>query len=82
MIGDGECDDENNNAACGYDGGDCCGPYVYTADCSECQCLGENMISKTSSGPFCVCSIDSAIGCKHTETGLCLNPKICFRKIN
>ncbi len=22
--GDGYCDDVNNNAACGYDGGDCC----------------------------------------------------------
>ncbi len=24
LIGDGECTAENNNAACGYDGGDCC----------------------------------------------------------
>ncbi|CAM9941869.1 unnamed protein product [Scytosiphon promiscuus] len=23
-LGDGVCDDANNNAACGYDGGDCC----------------------------------------------------------
>ena len=22
--GDGNCDDENNNKGCGYDGGDCC----------------------------------------------------------
>ncbi|CAN0454797.1 unnamed protein product, partial [Hapterophycus canaliculatus] len=27
-IGDGHCDDYNNNAECGYDGGDCC----------ECSC--------------------------------------------
>ena len=26
--GDGNCDDENNNKACGYDGGDCCGAKV------------------------------------------------------
>ncbi|CAN0333889.1 unnamed protein product, partial [Scytosiphon promiscuus] len=23
-MGDGRCDDENNNAECGFDGGDCC----------------------------------------------------------
>ena len=23
-IGDGYCDDDNNNEACQYDGGDCC----------------------------------------------------------
>ena len=22
--GDGNCDDDNNNEGCGYDGGDCC----------------------------------------------------------
>ena len=26
--GDGFCDDENNNAACAYDEGDCCGDSV------------------------------------------------------
>ena len=39
-IGDGECDDEHNNAGCGFDGGDCCGPDVNTAYCLECECLG------------------------------------------
>ncbi|CAN0164018.1 unnamed protein product, partial [Ectocarpus sp. 12 AP-2014] len=24
FISDGWCDEENNNAECGYDGGDCC----------------------------------------------------------
>ena len=27
-IGDGFCDDDTNNAACEYDGGDCCGDSV------------------------------------------------------
>ena len=63
-IGDGWCDDENNNAGCGYDGGDCCGPNIKTKYCTECQCLGENMISKASPGPFCSCSINDVIGCK------------------
>ena len=38
-IGDGYCDDENNNLLCGYDGGDCCGANVNTLYCSECLCL-------------------------------------------
>ena len=37
-IGDGWCDDENNNESCGFDGGDCCGPNVNTQYCTECIC--------------------------------------------
>ena len=37
--GDGFCDDENNNAACDFDGGDCCGDNVNMAVCTKCQCL-------------------------------------------
>ena len=40
-IGDGYCDDLTNNRECKYDGGDCCGSYINTQFCSECQCLGE-----------------------------------------
>ena len=35
---DGACDDENNNEACFFDGGDCCG-IVNTDWCTVCQCL-------------------------------------------
>ena len=38
-IQDGTCDDENNNANCDYDGGDCCGDNVDTSRCTQCQCL-------------------------------------------
>ena len=38
-IGDGWCDDENNNDGCNFDGGDCCGDNVNTQYCSECLCL-------------------------------------------
>ena len=38
-IGDGFCDDINNNLACDYDGGDCCGSDVKTQFCTECLCL-------------------------------------------
>merc|ERR1719228_1493538 len=38
-FGDSYCDDENNNADCGFDGGDCCGDDVNTTYCSACDCL-------------------------------------------
>merc|ERR1712048_146468 len=42
--GDGNCDDENNNCGCQYDGGDCCaktvkGGKVKTQFCKQCKCL-------------------------------------------
>ena len=33
--GDGFCDDENNNAACAYDEGDCCGDSVKKSYCNK-----------------------------------------------
>ena len=39
FVGDNYCDDENNNAGCNYDGGDCCGDDVNTTWCDDCQCL-------------------------------------------
>merc|ERR1712048_255486 len=38
-AGDGECDDDNNNAGCNWDGGDCCGPSKGTTFCTQCKCL-------------------------------------------
>ena len=38
-VGDNFCDDENNNAECGFDGGDCCGDDVNTQYCNACECL-------------------------------------------
>merc|ERR1712124_173967 len=44
--GDGNCDDENNNAGCDFDGGDCCvkslGGPVIKDYCKECKCLDPN----------------------------------------
>merc|ERR1711907_482202 len=42
MGGDGNCDDENNNCGCEYDGGDCCGSNVKTSYCKECACKDPN----------------------------------------
>ena len=38
-IGNGFCSDENNNAKCHFDGGDCCGLNVDTTYCMECTCI-------------------------------------------
>merc|ERR1712077_81568 len=40
-IGDGYCDDDNNNEACQYDGGDCCDNSApnWNAYCYLCDCL-------------------------------------------
>ena len=48
--GDGYCDDENNMAACNWDGGDCCNNKIpdYDIYCSLCQCLGSNVDFESS----------------------------------
>ena len=38
-VGDGFCDDYNNNHMCEYDGGDCCGSFVNQSNCTICLCL-------------------------------------------
>ena len=43
--GDGICDDQNNNADCDFDGGDCCGPHVDKTFCIKCECLENNQES-------------------------------------
>ena len=39
-LGDGFCDDINNNEECGFDYGDCCGSNVKKHFCMNCTCLG------------------------------------------
>jgi len=50
-IGDNFCDDQNNNAECGFDGGDCCQEEAgegWDNYCSECLCIE---IPDTTDGP-------------------------------
>ena len=63
-IGTGWCDDENNIADCGFDGGDCCGQDIKTSHCSDCECLGENITSKATTGPFCSCTVEDVLDCE------------------
>ena len=43
-VGDGFCDDYNNNHKCEYDGGDCCDNDANHKYCTNCQCLDPNHI--------------------------------------
>merc|ERR1719353_2247756 len=53
--GDGNCDDDNNNAGCDYDGGDCCskslGGPVKKNYCKVCKCRDPNPKSKPTQKP-------------------------------
>ena len=39
LVGNGFCNNETNNAACNYDGGDCCGSNVNLQYFSDCECI-------------------------------------------
>ena len=41
LVANGYCNDETNNEACIYDGGDCCGACINKDHCSDCLCIGE-----------------------------------------
>ena len=41
LVANGQCNDETNNEACIYDGGDCCGDCINTDHCSDCLCIGD-----------------------------------------
>merc|ERR1711874_732586 len=58
--GDNFCDDENNNAGCDWDGGDCCGgdtdiySYGYAYNyCTECLCLDPNYEGPNPNNEIC-----------------------------
>ena len=44
-IGDGFCDDINNNEVCDFDNGDCCGAKVKKQFCLNCTCIGKCILS-------------------------------------
>ena len=67
FVGDGYCDDENNNAGCGWDKGDCCGVSKYGKDkqmtyCKKCECLDCNYKKK---GDKCVDNIQGHCGAEN-----------------
>merc|ERR1711964_934929 len=58
-IGDGNCDDENNNCGCGYDKGDCCGNNVKKDYCKLCKCMDPKHKVK---GCDATCTVPDYIG--------------------
>ena len=78
-IGDGYCNDETNNAACGYDGGDCCGSCVNTEYCLNCDCLG-GITSVEITNPLVgngLCNEETNnIECQFDGGDCCLNPAL------
>ena len=44
-IGDGFCDDINNNEVCDFDNGDCCGAKVKKQFCLNCTCISKYISS-------------------------------------
>ena len=53
-INDGLCDDMNNNEACKYDGGDCCGVNVNRHFCIECKCISKGTFNNYVDNYFCL----------------------------
>ena len=49
-VGDGFCDDINNNEACNYDNGDCCGLSTKKNFCVKCICKGKSNSFKLTKG--------------------------------
>ena len=45
------CDDGNNNAACYWDGGACCGCNVLDYYCKECECLDPDYVDDCVTTP-------------------------------
>ena len=65
FAGDGRCDDNNNNCACGWDSGDCCGKsgdkwqFSY---CTKCQCKDPKIAKQTACPGKKECEVKSYIG--------------------
>merc|ERR1712079_710100 len=67
-MGDGVCDDLNNNEMCGFDGGDCC-DYMpgWNARCKDCRCKEECKDGKYgTSTDWCAQNIVSKNSCDAT----------------
>ena len=54
--GDGNCDDENNNKGCGYDGGDCCVASVKGGKVKKDYCKAVGFVTDGCDFAFFVCT--------------------------
>jgi len=71
FVGDGFCDDNNNNAGCNFDDGDCCEPHenaFWNGYCEKCLCKNES--------PTPICKDDSSAKyCKKMNAKKCKKSK-------
>ena len=82
LVKDKYCDDGNNNCACGWDGGDCCGTGGDRSYCKVCKCLDpefEKPKYLKQWGGFCAdkqnCQIPTRVGCDIAAAELNLDDK-------
>ena len=70
-AGDGYCDDDNNNAGCQYDQGDCCNNKQPGWDnfCSVCECLESSTPTSSSSTTSTTPAVISTTTIKPNECG-------------
>ena len=81
-VGDGYCDDQNNNADCHFDQGDCCGNNVTTTYCTHCICFEDLICSApldligngvcNDETNYAGCQFDGGDCC-----GACINTEYC-----
>ena len=67
-VGDGFCDDANNNCGCGWDGGDCCGG-VFVKYCEDCTCQDPDAVVWQAANCAGECESPSAQGDKMCDAG-------------
>merc|ERR1712051_211445 len=68
-VGDGRCDDENNNCGCDWDNGDCCGSSgdkLQFKYCKTCKCLDPSKAKASCSG---TCQTPTFKGDKRCDDG-------------
>ena len=61
--GDGNCDDENNNKGCGYDGGDCCVASVKGGKVKKDYCKAVGFVTDGCDFAFFVCTRTRYVVC-------------------
>ena len=74
--GDKTCDDDNNNAGCNWDGGDCCGANNYDY-CKDCKCRDCTFSAKKDA-----CTDNIVGSCKlpnFVGDGVCDDEWVCLK---
>jgi hypothetical protein len=75
--GDGNCDEQNNNINCNWDGGDCCA-VTCIKNCEEKNKTSTPCEKKCGVNPY-NCLNNGTVGCSEcSKNGVCVDMKICM----